>query len=153
MGPLPIPARTYDGVQTARSLLNFPFPSSGPAARMPRQIVDAQALVKKCAARYNVGAGELAREKGEAIIRAADEVIGGSDAVPDSQFPLAMYQTGSGTQVRSPPPTHTPPGGAKGLGEREKQAERGARPSEEPGCAPPPQYKRPCAPLPMGRTS
>ncbi|GMI52283.1 hypothetical protein TeGR_g4202 [Tetraparma gracilis] len=125
MGPLPIPARTYYGVQTARSLLNFPFPSSGPAARMPRQIVDAQALVKKCAARYNVGAGKLAGEKGEAIMRAADEVIGGSDAVPDSQFPLAMYQTGSGTQtnmnvneVLSSRATHLLSGSASAVGDR-----------------------------------
>jgi hypothetical protein len=63
---------------------------------MPMPVVKAMATLKKSAARYNVDAGKLDREVGEAIMRAADEVIEGK---LDEHFPLVIYQTGSGTQT------------------------------------------------------
>ncbi|GMI24808.1 hypothetical protein TeGR_g13903 [Tetraparma gracilis] len=93
-GPLEVPSSALYGAQTARSIMNFPI--GGPAARMPMPVVKAMATLKKSAARYNVDAGKLDREVGEAIMRAADEVIEGK---LDEHFPLVIYQTGSGTQT------------------------------------------------------
>jgi fumarate hydratase class II len=91
IGPIEVPASAYWGAQTERSLENFPF---GPREQMPIGIVHALAIVKKAAARINRGHG-LAADKADAIEAAAQEVIDGRH---DDQFPLVIWQTGSGTQ-------------------------------------------------------
>ena len=91
LGPIEVPATAYWGAQTERSLENFPF---GIRERMPIEIVHALALVKQAAARVNRAHG-LAPDKADAIEAAAAEVIAGN---LDDQFPLVIWQTGSGTQ-------------------------------------------------------
>jgi fumarate hydratase class II len=90
-GPIEVPASVYWGAQTERSLENFPF---GERERMPIGIVHALALVKQAAARVNRTHG-LAANKADAIETAAAEVAAGE---LDDQFPLVIWQTGSGTQ-------------------------------------------------------
>ena len=91
IGPIEVPADCYWGAQTERSIENFPF---GSRERMPIEIVHALALVKQAAARVNRRHG-LDGEKADAIERAAAEVAAGK---LDDQFPLVIWQTGSGTQ-------------------------------------------------------
>ncbi|NOJ78668.1 class II fumarate hydratase [Myxococcus xanthus] len=91
-GPIDVPADRLWGAQTQRSLQNFAISTE----RMPLALIRALVLVKKAAARVNVENGSLAKEKGEAIIRAADEVLAGQH---DAEFPLSVWQTGSGTQT------------------------------------------------------
>jgi fumarate hydratase class II len=79
------------GAQTQRSLENFPIGGE----RMPREIVHALALVKRAAAQVNADLGLLDAAKARAIVEAADEVLAGRH---DDQFPLVVWQTGSGTQ-------------------------------------------------------
>ena len=90
-GPIEVPARAYWGAQTQRSIENFPF---GPQERMPIGILHALGLVKQAAARVNRGHG-LAPELADAIEAAAAEVVAGTH---DAEFPLVIWQTGSGTQ-------------------------------------------------------
>ena len=90
LGPVEVAATAYWGAQTERSLANFPF---GARERMPIEIVHALALVKRAAARVNREA--LGAEKADAIDSAAADVI---DGKLDDQFPLVIWQTGSGTQ-------------------------------------------------------
>jgi fumarate hydratase class II len=91
-GPIEVPADCYWGAQTQRSIENFPF---GHNERMPVEIVHALGFVKQAAARVNARSGGLDPELGEAIQQAAGEVAQG---VHDEQFPLVIWQTGSGTQ-------------------------------------------------------
>ena len=91
LGLIEVPADAYWGAQTARSLQHFPF---GPQERMPMAIIRALAQVKKAAARVNRRHG-LADEIATAIEQAAAEIIAGQ---LDDQFPLSIWQTGSGTQ-------------------------------------------------------
>ncbi len=90
-GPIDVPAAAYWGAQTQRSLGNFPFP---PHERMPIGIIHALAMVKLAAARVNRRHG-LDGALADAIEAAAQEVIDGRH---DGQFPLTIWQTGSGTQ-------------------------------------------------------
>jgi fumarate hydratase class II len=90
LGPIDVADTAYWGAQTERSLANFPF---GARERMPIEIVHALALVKRAAARVNRDA--LGAEKADAIDSAAADVI---DGKLDDQFPLVIWQTGSGTQ-------------------------------------------------------
>ncbi|WRH77216.1 MAG: class II fumarate hydratase [Sphingobium sp.] len=90
-GPIEVPAQAYWGAQTQRSIGNFPFP---PHERMPIGIIYALALVKQAAARVNRKHG-LDGKIADAIEAAAAEVIAG---LHDDQFPLTIWQTGSGTQ-------------------------------------------------------
>jgi fumarate hydratase class II len=92
LGPVEVPADAYWGAQTARSIANFPF---GPAERMPPGIVHALALVKQAAARVNRRHG-LDPQLADAITAAAADVAAGRF---DDQFPLVIWQTGSGTQT------------------------------------------------------
>ncbi|WP_084583597.1 class II fumarate hydratase [Sphingomonas azotifigens] len=92
IGAIDVPADAYWGAQTQRSIQNFPF---GPEERMPIGIVHAQAIVKQAAARVNVKHG-LDPKIAEVIDRVAQEVI---DGKLDDQFPLVIWQTGSGTQT------------------------------------------------------
>lgn len=91
IGAIQVPASAYWGAQTQRSIENFPF---GADERMPIGIVHALAIVKQAAARVNRGHG-LDSGLAEAVEAAAAEVIAGHH---DDQFPLVIWQTGSGTQ-------------------------------------------------------
>ncbi|WP_445193617.1 class II fumarate hydratase [Sphingomonas sp. Tas61C01] len=91
LGPIEVPAAAYWGAQTERSIQNFPF---GDREHMPIGIVHALAIVKQAAARVNRKHG-LAADKADAIEAAAAEIVAGK---LDDQFPLVIWQTGSGTQ-------------------------------------------------------
>ena len=91
MGRVEVPAGRYWGAQTARSLIHFSIGRD----IMPIQVAYAMAVVKKAAALVNADAGRLDRAKCDAMCRAADEVIAGR---LDAEFPLYVWQTGSGTQ-------------------------------------------------------
>jgi fumarate hydratase, class II len=91
-GHIEVPADAYWGAQTQRSIDNFPF---GPRETMPVEIVHALGFVKQAAARVNARLGGLDAELAEAIQQAAGEVAAGAH---DDQFPLVIWQTGSGTQ-------------------------------------------------------
>src|SRR5258708_6026602 len=91
-GPIEVPAEKLWGAQTQRSRQNFSISNE----RMPLALIHALALVKKAAAQVNMEDGSLKRDKGDAIVRAADEVLAGKH---DEEFPLLVWQTGSGTQT------------------------------------------------------
>ena len=91
LGKVEVPADRYWGAQTQRSLQHFNIGHD----RMPKEVYHAYGYVKKAAAIVNTAAGRLPVWKGELIERVCDEVIGGS---LDSEFPLYVFQTGSGTQ-------------------------------------------------------
>ena len=92
MGEVQVPADALWGAQTERSRNNFQI---GPEVSMPIEIIRAFAILKKCAAKANNQLGVLSNEKFELIAAAADEIIAGKH---DNQFPLVIWQTGSGTQ-------------------------------------------------------
>jgi fumarate hydratase class II len=92
MGEVKVPADKYWGAQTERSRNNFRI---GPEASMPREIIHAFAYLKKAAAHANCDLGVLAIEKRDLISRVCDEILTGA---LDDQFPLVIWQTGSGTQ-------------------------------------------------------
>ena len=91
-GPIEVPASALWGAQTQRSLLHFDISTE----RMPRELLMALAQVKRCAALVNCELGGLDAAKAQAIVAAADEVLAGRH---DAQFPLSVWQTGSGTQT------------------------------------------------------
>jgi fumarate hydratase, class II len=92
-GPIEVPADKLWGAQTQRSLQNFAISTE----KMPAPLIAALVLVKKAAALVNMeGGGGLNKEIGQAIVQAADEVLAGKH---DGEFPLAVWQTGSGTQT------------------------------------------------------
>lgn len=94
MGELPVPADKYYGCQTARSVMNFPI--GNPASeQMPIEVVHAMATLKRAAAIVNRKFG-LDAEISENIVKAAERVIAGE---LDDNFPLVIWQTGSGTQT------------------------------------------------------
>ncbi|HJS87295.1 MAG TPA: class II fumarate hydratase [Acetobacteraceae bacterium] len=92
MGGIDVPAEHYWGAQTQRSLVHFSIGDD----RMPLGVVHAFGIVKKAAAQVNAEAGRLPSWKAAAIVRAAEEVIAGK---LDAEFPLFVWQTGSGTQT------------------------------------------------------
>ena len=92
MGEVKVPAHVYWGAQTERSRNNFKI---GPEASMPKEIIYAFGYLKKAAAMANMELGVLTKEKCELISKACDEIIAGK---LDDQFPLVIWQTGSGTQ-------------------------------------------------------
>jgi fumarate hydratase, class II len=91
-GPIAVAASKYWGAQTQRSLENFKISGE----RMPAALVHAFGIVKKGAAIANVALKDLDPKLGDAIAKAADEVIAGK---LDDHFPLVVWQTGSGTQT------------------------------------------------------
>src|SRR6478672_8359870 len=91
-GPIEVPADRLWGAQTERSLQHFRISNE----KMPRELLRALALVKKATALVNAELGELPRAKVDAIVQAADEVLSGAH---DAEFPLSVWQTGSGTQT------------------------------------------------------
>lgn len=90
-GPLDVPADKYWGAQTQRSIINFPIGWE----KQPIAIVRALGVIKKACAQANLASGKLDAARGNAIIQAAGEVVDGKF---DDNFPLVVWQTGSGTQ-------------------------------------------------------
>ncbi|RZS95540.1 fumarase class II [Cecembia calidifontis] len=93
MGPVEVPADKYWGAQTQRSINNFKI--GGERNRMPIEIIRAFAILKKSAALANAELGVLAQDKADIIAKVCDEILAGQH---DDQFPLVIWQTGSGTQ-------------------------------------------------------
>lgn len=92
MGEVKVPANRYWGAQTERSRNNFKI---GPEASMPKEIIYAFAYLKKAAAHANCDLGVLSETKRDLISNVCDEILTGA---LDSEFPLVIWQTGSGTQ-------------------------------------------------------
>ncbi|NDH91038.1 MAG: class II fumarate hydratase, partial [Flavobacteriia bacterium] len=92
MGEVHVPAEAYWGAQTERSRNNFKI---GPEGSMPKEIIHAFGYLKKAAALTNADLGVLSPEKAQLIANVCDEIIAGQ---LDDQFPLVIWQTGSGTQ-------------------------------------------------------
>ena len=92
MGEMKVPADRYWGAQTQRSLQNFEIGTE----KMPKEIVKAFGILKKSAAIANYNLNKLSEEKKNAIVAVCDEIISGKHT--DKEFPLAVWQTGSGTQ-------------------------------------------------------
>jgi len=92
MGEVKVPSDKYWGAQTQRSVMNFPI---GPPASMPIEIIHAFGYLKKAAAITNHKLGVLSKEKMELLCKVCDEITAGE---LDDQFPLVIWQTGSGTQ-------------------------------------------------------
>ncbi|MGA9801208.1 MAG: class II fumarate hydratase [Terriglobales bacterium] len=92
MGQIEVPGHVYWGAQTQRSLLHFDIGRD----TMPPELIHAFGVLKKACALVNQDLGKLSAEKAKLIVQAADEVIAGK---LDDQFPLRIWQTGSGTQT------------------------------------------------------
>ena len=92
MGKIPVPASHYWGAQTERSLHHFAIGED----RMPPELIRAFAILKKAAAFVNCELGKLPGDKKDLIVQAADEIIAGQHG---GEFPLRIWQTGSGTQT------------------------------------------------------
>ncbi|MDP6921798.1 MAG: class II fumarate hydratase [Lutibacter sp.] len=92
MGTVSVPSDKYWGAQTERSLNNFKI---GPEASMPMEIIEGFAYLKKAAAHANCELGVLSEEKRDLIAAVCDEILAGKH---QDQFPLVIWQTGSGTQ-------------------------------------------------------
>ena len=93
MGEVKVPSGAYYGAQTQRSVENFKIAQD--INRMPKEIIQAFAYLKKAAAITNFDAGVLSKEKMELISKVCDEILAGK---LDKEFPLVVWQTGSGTQ-------------------------------------------------------
>jgi len=93
MGKVEVPANVYWGAQTQRSIMNFPIAQD--INKMPKEIIRAFAFLKKAAANTNFEAGILPEDKKNLIGQVCDEILSGQ---LDEQFPLVVWQTGSGTQ-------------------------------------------------------
>lgn len=93
LGEVQVPANVYWAAQTQRSLQNFKI--GGPGDKMPIEIIKAFAILKKAAALTNADLGVLAADKAALIGKVCDEILEGK---LDDQFPLVIWQTGSGTQ-------------------------------------------------------
>jgi fumarate hydratase class II len=91
-GPIDVPSHRLWGAQTQRSLHHFSISTE----HMPEALIHALVLVKKAAAKVNADLGTITKEKSVAIISAADEVLAGKHS---EEFPLYIWQTGSGTQT------------------------------------------------------
>ena len=90
-GPLEVPADKYWGAQTQRSIMNFPIGWE----KQPVAVVRALGVIKQACAQANLELGKLDTDRGKAIVQAASEVVSGKF---DDNFPLVVWQTGSGTQ-------------------------------------------------------
>src|SRR3954471_1290719 len=91
-GDIEVPSERLWGAQTQRSRINFQFPGE----TMPLAVVLAQVMVKRASAVVNMALGLLDKKKGNAVVKAADEALAGKH---DDEFPLVVWQTGSGTQT------------------------------------------------------
>src|SRR5271155_3740641 len=95
LGPVQVPADHLWGAQTQRSIENFPIGVD--RFRWGRSVIRALGILKKCAALANGELGQLPQESVDLIVQAAQEVI---DGKLDGEFPLVVFQTGSGTQTQ-----------------------------------------------------
>ena len=95
LGEIEVPARVYWGAQTQRSLIHFSI-GSPERDRIPIEVIHALGLLKKAAAKANLELEALDQERAALIMKVADEVIAGK---LDAEFPLRIWQTGSGTQT------------------------------------------------------
>jgi fumarate hydratase class II len=93
MGEVKVPSNVYWGAQTQRSIENFQIAQD--INKMPKEIIKAFSYLKKAAALTNLDAGVLSKEKADLIAQVCDEILEGK---LDDQFPLVVWQTGSGTQ-------------------------------------------------------
>ncbi|MFH1160247.1 MAG: class II fumarate hydratase, partial [bacterium] len=93
MGPVEVPADKYWGAQTQRSVGNFKI---GEPASMPKEIIRGMAILKEAAAMVNADLNVLSKEKKDLIVKVCDEILAGKLY---DQFPLVIWQTGSGTQT------------------------------------------------------
>ncbi len=93
MGPIEVDMDKYWGAQTQRSLGNFKI---GEPGSMPKEMIMGMATLKKAAAMVNADLGVLSAEKKDLIVKACDEIL---DGKLNDQFPLVIWQTGSGTQT------------------------------------------------------
>src|SRR6186997_747431 len=93
MGTVQVPANVYWGAQTQRSIENFNIARD--MNQMPKEVIRAFAILKKAAALTNVDAGVLPKDKADLIAKVCDEILEGKLS---DQFPLVVWQTGSGTQ-------------------------------------------------------
>src|SRR5476649_1937301 len=93
MGEVQVPAEAYYGAQTQRSIDNFKIAQD--INKMPKEIIRAFAYLKKAAALTNLEAGVLPKEKSDLVGKVADEILSGK---LNEEFPLVVWQTGSGTQ-------------------------------------------------------
>ena len=91
IGEIKVPSEKYWGAQTERSKQNFPIGDE----KMPKEVIEGFAILKKSAARANFELGLLEEEKADAIEYAADQILSGT---LEEHFPLVVWQTGSGTQ-------------------------------------------------------
>src|SRR3984885_9227336 len=92
MGQIEVPTNHYWGAQTERSLHHFAIGDD----RMPQELIRAFAILKKAAALVNHDLGKLPQDKMDLIVQSSDEVIAGKHS---AEFPLRVWQTGSGTQT------------------------------------------------------
>ena len=90
-GEIKVPTDKYYGAQTGRSLINFPIG----VETMPKSIIRALAVIKRSAALTNMELGSLDKKYADAIVKASDKVLTGNF---NDNFPLSIWQTGSGTQ-------------------------------------------------------
>ena len=90
-GEIKVELKNYWGAQTQRSIINFPIGWE----KQPSSIIKALGIIKMAAAKVNIYQGKMAADIGELIIKAAEKVIAGEY---NDQFPLSIWQTGSGTQ-------------------------------------------------------
>ena len=95
MGEVKVPVNAYYGAQTQRSIENFKIAQD--INKMPKEIIRAFAYLKKAAAITNCQLGVLPDEKADIICKVCDEILEGK---LDNEFPLVVWQTGSGTQVK-----------------------------------------------------
>jgi fumarate hydratase class II len=93
MGPIEVDMDKFWGAQTQRSLTNFKI---GEPGSMPKEMIRGMATLKKAAAMVNADLGVLPRERKDLIVKVCDEILAGK---LDDQFPLVIWQTGSGTQT------------------------------------------------------
>lgn len=93
MGQVQVPADKYWGAQTERSRNNFKI---GPEGSMPKEVIYAFAYLKKAAAHANMELGVLSKEKCEMISKVCEEILTGK---LDGEFPLVIWQTGSGIEA------------------------------------------------------
>ena len=93
-GPIEVPAERLWGAQTQRSLKFFRVSTE----TMPKALLMALVRIKRAAAQANVVVGQLPQAKADAIVAACDEALAGRH---DTEFPLSVWQTGSGTQTNS----------------------------------------------------
>jgi fumarate hydratase, class II len=102
LGEVRVPAEHLWGAQTQRSHMNFPIGVE--RFRWGQPVIRALGILKKCAALANGQLGQLPKEKVDLIVRAAEEVI---DGQWDQEFPLVVFQTGSGTQTNNDDVNHS----------------------------------------------